>query len=387
MKTVIHYLRGPYLETTENWIFNQIKNLSRYKPVVYCHGIKNLDIFPIQNIISLDLAKSFFNPVIFFNKLCSDIFHFYPSFALFLAKDKPVIIHAHFGPAGYWFLPLKKLFKLPLVTTFYGYDLSKLPKKHTRWQKRYKKLFRYGEIFLVEGSHMKKCLMELGCPETKIIVHHLGVDLNNIKFMPRKISADGEIKILVCGRFKPKKGIPDAVEAFGIVKNKIPNLKLKLTIIGNSCGSQLEELEKTKILNKIKKYKIENSIDLLGYKPYSFFLKEIYRNHIFLSPSITPSDGETEGGVPVSIIEASASGMPVVSTTHCDIPEVILDGHNGYLVPEQDVESLAEKLKFLVLNPDSWYQLGLKGREHIEKNYDIIKQTYHLEKIYDNLTH
>jgi colanic acid/amylovoran biosynthesis glycosyltransferase len=332
------------------------------------------------------LKKGLKDPYTFFNAAWNKVFKFYPYFAFSVIKDKPDLIHAHFGPSGYNFLTLKRIFKIPLITTFYGYDLSLLPSQNQEWKIKYKELFREGEIFLVEGNHMKKCLIELECPEEKIIVQHLGINLDQIKYMPRKLlSEDEEIGILISASFTEKKAIPYAVEAFGRVRQAHPELKLKLTIVGDSRGIPEEEREKEKIFHTIGKYNLKNCVNLLGYQPYSVFLRELYRHHIFIHPSVHASDGDTEGGVPVSIIEASASGMPILSTTHCDIPEVVIGGESGYLVQERDVDALTAKLEFLVLNPEIWGQMGKKGREHIEKNYDVITQVQKLEEIYDKV--
>lgn len=383
MKTVIHYIAGSYLSVTETWIYGQIKNLKRYQPIVYALKTENLNIYPTEKIRSLGLGDDLGDLSTFFNKGWNKLFNFYPGFLFFLMKDKPNLIHAHFGPSGYSFLRFKSIFKTSLITSFYGYDLSALPYQNDRWKLRYRKLFKRGELFLVEGHYMKKCLIELGCPREKIVVQHLGIDLDQIKFVPRKLKKSGKIGVLIAGSFREKKGVPYAVEAFGKVKQAHPHLKLELTTIGDSMGTPREEREKEKILTIIKKYKLNNSIRMLGYQPYPVFLRELYKHHIFLSPSIHSSDGDTEGGAPVSIIEASASGTPVVSTTHCDIPEVVINKESGYLVPERDVDALTERLGFLVTHPDIWEEMGQKGREHIEKNYNITTQVQKLEEIYD----
>ena len=384
MKTVIHYRESSYLSITETWIYGQIKNLRRYQPIVYTFRTENLDIYPTESIRSLEFKKGLIgliDPSTFFNKAWNKVFGFYPPFYFGLMKDKPNLVHAHFGPSGYNFLTLKKIFKLPLITTFYGFDLSLLPHQHSEWKVKYKKLFQQGERFLVEGPHMKKCLIGLGCPEEKVTVQHLGIDLDQIDFVLRKPKEDEEIRILISAHFREKKGIPYAVEAFGRVKQAHPELKLKLTIIGDSIGGRREEEEKKKIFKTIQKHNLKDCVNLLGYQPYPVFLRELCRHHIFLHPSVHASDGDTEGGAPVSIIEASASGMPILSTTHCDIPEVVIDGQSGYLVPERDVDALVEKLEFLVFNPEIWEQMGKKGREHVEKNYDVIAQVQRLEEI------
>jgi len=383
MKTVIHYKWGPYLPITEAWIYGQINNLKKYRPIVYCTDTENLDIYPTDSIRALGLSQGKSAPKYFLNKAFNKIFNFCPSFYIALGKDKPALIHAHFGPSGYHFLGLKKIFKLPLITAFYGYDLGVFTRRYPKWEKRYKRLFREGEFFLAEGNHMKNCLIGLGCPRDKIIVQHQGVDLGRIQFEPRRLNRDEGVKILVFGRFTEKKGIPYAVEAFGLVKQAHPNLKLRLTIIGESDGGVQGEEEKKGIFRLIGKYNLGKNINLVGYQPQPGFLKELLYHHIFIHPSIHASNGDNEGGAPVSIIEASASGMPVLSTKHCDIPEVVIDGESGYLVAERDTDALRDRLEFLVLNPRIWEKMGLAGRKHIEQNYDIEKQICRLEEIYD----
>jgi colanic acid/amylovoran biosynthesis glycosyltransferase len=376
MKTVIHFKAGPYLPITETWIYSQIEHLSLYKPVVYATETINLDIFPTEGLRKLKAAGKY--------RLLSRLL-LYASFFFYMKKDKPALIHAHFGPSGHSFLPLKKLSGTPLITSFYGYDLSKLIKERPKWKNKYKALFKRGELFLVEGSHMKKSLMELGCPEEKVLVQHLGIDLEQIPFVPRKTGSDGPFNILIAGSFREKKGLPFAVEAFGRLQNNHPSLELRLTVIGDSSGNTQEERQKNMILETIRKYRLSETVRMVGYQPYTVFIEELYRHHIFLSPSICSADGDTEGGVPVSIIEASASGMPVVSTMHCDIPEVIIDGESGYLAPEKDVDGLVQALELLVLNTESWGIIGRKGREHIEEHYDVRKQIKRLEEIYDTI--
>lgn len=383
MKTVLHYKAGPYLLITETWIYGQIKNLKRYQPIVYTAKTQNLDIYPTVEIRSLELKDGLGDLTTFFNKGCNKLFNFYPSFVFSLIKDRPHLVHAHFGPSGYGFLKLKSIFKLPLITSFYGYDLSMVPYQNSKWKLRYRKLFKEGDCFLVEGHYMKKCLTELGCPGEKIIVQHLGIDLKRIKFVPRKPETSGKICVLIAGSFVEKKGIPYAIEAFGRVRQAYPRLKLELTIIGDSAGAPREEKEKEKILMTVKKYELNDCVKVMGYQPYSVFLREVERYHIFLSPSVHAGDGDTEGGVPVSIIEASASGMPILSTNHCDIPEAVIDGKSGYLVPERNVDALTEKLEFLVSNPSIWGKMGEKGRKHIENHYNITTQVERLEKTYD----
>jgi colanic acid/amylovoran biosynthesis glycosyltransferase len=98
-------------------------------------------------------------------------------------------------------------------------------------------------------------------------------------------------------------------------------------------------------------------------------------------PSVVASDGDTEG-TPVSLMEAQALGMPVLSTRHAGIPEIVADGEAGYLVPEKDVAALAERLIFLADHPGLWPALGRAGRCGMEERHSLSKLNRDLVEIY-----
>jgi len=383
MRTAVQY-RERWLPITENWIYNQVRRLTRYAPVVYCHITMNLETFPAAKLRVLDLADAY-SPGPLFNIACRKLFGVWPGFWFPMRKDRPDIIHAHFGPAGYHMLGFTRRLGIPLVTTFYGADVGKLPSTRPEWRGRYAQLFREGDLFLVEGNHMGRCLAELGCPEGKIVLQRLGVELDRIPFLPRSLDGSGEVRVLVCSSFREKKGIPYAVEAFGLVRRRSPGLKLKLTIIGDRGADPEGGEEKARILSMIERYGLREDVRLLGLQPNDVFHSELRRHHLFLAPSVTASNGDTEGGAPVAVIEASASGMPVLSTRHCDIPEVVLDKESGYLVAERDSAALADRLELLASRDGDWAGMGERGRRHIERNHDVVRQAARLEDIYDGL--
>ena len=135
----------------------------------------------------------------------------------------------------------------------------------------------------------------------------------------------------------------------------------------------------------LKKHALLDRTHLLGFQPHVRLLEEAYKHHIFLSPSVTASDGDSEGGAPVTIIEMAATGMPVVSTTHCDIPQVIPHGTAGLLADERDVAGLVKHLEWLVQNPEQWEGLVSQARAHIEKNFDAVIQGQQLAEFYASL--
>ena len=97
------------------------------------------------------------------------------------------------------------------------------------------------------------------------------------------------------------------------------------------------------------------------------------------------ADGDAEGGCPLTVIELSASGMPVLGSTHCDIPEAVVDGKGGFIVPERDARALHERMEHLVLHPEIWAEVGRAGRAHIEREYNQKNQPAKLEALYDRL--
>ena len=132
---------------------------------------------------------------------------------------------------------------------------------------------------------------------------------------------------------------------------------LAITLIGDANQEPRSQQEKQKILATIERQGLRSKVRLLGYQPYRRLLDEAYAHHIFLAPSMTSADGDTEGGAPVTLIDVAASGMPIVSTRHCDIPRIIEDGITGWLAEEQDVEGLTERLRRLVREPSAWDKL------------------------------
>jgi len=371
---------------TTNWIDNQLVNMRKYKPVLLAEQIEGVakqikgQNFPLKHIYCFDdlsgIEKLKFRII---RKITGADYEYYV-----LKKTHVVLLHSHFGNKGFDDLDVARELRIPHITSFYGNDVS-LPQRKPDWTEKYHELFEKCDAFLVEGHHMKKCLIEMGCPQEKVIVYHLGIDLGKIPYIPRRIGSDGKVRILASGTFTEKKGLPYALEAFAFVREKHKNMEFIL--IGGVPDENQPVYTKTReaIYNVIEKYGLRDSVKLLGYLPYDEYIKISQGTHIFISPSMRAMNGDTEGGVPVSIIEMSAAGMPVLSTFHCDIPEVVINGETGYLVSERDIEALADKLDYLVSHPEQWGEMGIRGRQHIQKEYNLICQVEKLENIYTGL--
>jgi colanic acid/amylovoran biosynthesis glycosyltransferase len=184
------------------------------------------------------------------------------------------------------------------------------------------------------------------------------------------------MRILIAASFREKKGIGYGIEAFGRVAWKWN--RLELVIVGD--GPLRPQIER-----QIAQLGLGDRVRLMGYQPYERLIAIAQESHIVMAPSVTASNGDTEGGAPVFLIEAQAMGLPVVATRHADIPEVVQDGKTGYLVPERDIDALAERLEYLLDHPDLWPELGTNGRRYVEAKFSLEQQVAKLEDIYDDL--
>lgn len=380
--TIIHSVNN-WLAQTETWIYSQIKNTdpSIIESHISCKNTLNIHQFCVKNIHSQEsqffIQRSYkkLYEMLFPSKRASHILKIGK-------KNKAQIIHSHFGNRGWTDLPAAKELGCKHIITFYGYDVNQLPLQKPIWKKRYKEMFSKADFFLCEGSFMAQSLINLGCDKNKVIIQHLGVDIERIVYKPRVWKQGEVLKILISSGFREKKGIPYALRAIAKISNDFP---IEVTIIGDAINMPSSCKEKKVILATINTLNLDKKITLLGFQPHEVVLEEAYNNHIFLSPSITAADGDSEGGAPVSIIEMIATGMIVISTSHCDIPEVVNYPDDNWLVNERDVDALVIRLQWLIDNPEKWGEFQDKGREYIEKEYDTKKQGKKLTDIYLSL--
>lgn len=374
----VAHVANCYVHGSENWIHTQVKHLRKHAPFVLTGQTKNLDqldqIPPYYKTFGRSL------PVRVIDRVGRSVFGYRPTFRWQLHRHDAGLIHAHFGPQGYEMVPLAEAHDVPLIATFYGYDLSRLPAEEPEWRTRYKTLFEKGAHFLTEGHHMKAKLAELGCPENKITVQHLGVEVDEIPYQPRVHSEGDPLRVLAAGRFTEKKGFPDAIRAFARFLRQ--GGTGTFTIVGGCRDEDKDKEAREELRHVADEHGVAEHVHLSDFLPHDELIEEYHDHHVFLSPSVKAADGDNEGGAPVTIIEASATAMPIVSTRHCDIPEVVRHEETGLLAGEGDVETLANHLGTFFENPDQLQAMGTDARRHIEAEYNAKKQGQRLDAIY-----
>ncbi len=376
---VAHVMRT-YLGFSETFIYSILTNADRFQPVVVADDLANLDLFPFEPLYGISSIKRFswwwLINSLHYRLTDKEAFFEYMTYVRHVInKTNTRLIHAHFGPLGVRMLPLKRALNVPLVTTFYGYDMSELPRL-PEWRTAYARLFAEGDLFLVEGGHMRAALITLGCPEHKVQVQRIGVVMDKLRFRERTLAPGQKMIVLFCGRFTEKKGLIYALQALKQVVTRVPDLELR--IIGD--GESRAEVEQY-----IAEHHLEPYTRLLGYQPHQVFHEQLEEAHLFIQPSVTSENGDSEGGAPTVLLEAQACGVPVLATYHADIPEVVRDGESALLAPERDPESLAGKWLELAASPERWPAMGQAGRQHVETAHDVQHLTEQLEDRYQQV--
>lgn len=292
-----------------------------------------------------------------------------------LDKRSYDIVHCHFGFNGILGMFLRDIGALQgkLITTYYGSDISRDIQMFGN--RIYDRLFDSGDLFFAISEWMKCQLIELGCNEKKIIVHRIGIDCGRFSFAPRQLHGDDQVRLVTIARLVEKKGVEYGVRAIAKLAKTNPNIEYN--VVGD--GPLKEDLQQL-----IQELDASDRVNLLGWKQQKEIVEILNNADILLAPSVTSKNGDQEG-TPVSLMEAMAMGLPVISTQHSGIPELIDDGITGFLVPERDVDSLAEKLGYLVEFPEVWPEMGSAGRAYMEKHYNIDKLIDQLVAIYQKI--
>ncbi len=293
----------------------------------------------------------------------------------FLGKEPYDIIHGQFGYDGLNGMFLRDIgaIKGKLVTTFRGFDISTYVQQ--KGDRIYNQLFSTGDFFLTNCDFFRRRLLKLGCDEKKVVVYYSGIDCRRFAFTPRYPSADGMIRIATTGRLVEKKGIEYCIRAIAKLAKVNPNLEYN--IIGE--GPLREDFQQL-----IHNLDVDNIVKLLGEKHQQEIIEILNNSHIFIAPSVTAKDGNQDA--PINVLkEAMAMGLPVISTYHGGIPELVENGISGFLVPERDTDALAEKLSYLIEHPEIWSQMSQAGRAYVEQHFDMHKLNDELVKIYQQL--
>ena len=398
----ILFLINKFPEISQTFILNQIVyllnsniNLKILSLKQSDKSVKHNEIEKIINIVTyLDKHNSYKIASLLTNKIKSypkifrtisklispNEFFLLPSYfslLIYLLAKRPDIIHCHFGPLGILVSKLKflKLFNGKIVTSFHGYDLSKFFNTNEgRENNVYTDLIDNGSLFLPVSKYWKLKLVNLGFPESKIKVHKMGIDTSYFRY---KKPAKKPTKVLSIGRLFEKKGFYYSILAFKNFLNKNTDKNIVYEIIGSGP-------EYTALNNLIRENKLNNKVRLIGALAKNEIRDYLNSSDIFILPSVTAENGDMEG-IPVVLMEAMATGLPVISTFHSGIPELVENNVSGLLVQEKNINELSEALQKLIDNPYLREKLSRNARKKIEKDHDFFKLNRNIIKHYEEI--
>ena len=281
----------------------------------------------------------------------------------YLQEHQIDVVLAEYGTAGSFIAPVCKSLDLPLLVHFHGFDASRKDILNT-FKKGYQLMFSYATKIIVVSNAMKQALVGQGCPETKLLINTYGPHPDYLNIKPNLESN----YIISVGRHTYKKAPYLTILAFQKVLEQQPHLKLKM--IGDG---ELFDVSK----NLVKSLGLENSIILLGGLERKEIIKHLQSSFLFVQHSLVALNGDSEG-TPVGIIEAMASGLPVVSTRHAGIPDVVIENETGFLVDENDINQMASYILKITDDRELAKCLGEKGKAKIQDHFTMEK---HLETI------
>lgn len=372
----VAFFLGSCFSYTETFLFNQMRSLSRYRPLTLCSRILNEDRFPwteprVLGVPPLRLRRAF--------RWAHGRASLDAAWLEAIRESGVNVLHGQYGTNGLVAAMYGKQLGLPVVTSFYGGDVGILLEPLAHWRQYWfywlgkEALFAGTNLVLVLSNAMRDDLVKLGCPEGKIRIHPNGVDLERFRPAPRQ-ERRGPLTVLLCGRAAEKKGFSYGFQAIERVRREGIDLRLRWLPAPGPLGEALRA--------EIRALGLEPVVEILD--PSSDPALAMRGCDLMLCPSVTAANGDKEG-VPTVLVEAAATGLPSVGSIHAGIPEIVEDGETGLLYPERDVEGLTRGLIQLARDEGMRSRMGEAARRKVEATYDGRKLADRLEIYYDEL--
>ncbi len=296
----------------------------------------------------------------------------------FISQQNPRVLHVHYGVDCLVYADVIRELKIPVCVSFYGYDCTEFPKRFLGLGKTLLRKNVFGNpsvrAVLAMSEDMKADLLKAGCPEEKIIVHYYGIEAEHF-FIKRETRNRDVVKFLIISGLFPKKGHTYLIDAFAQMSQTI-SAGVELHIVGD--GPLYQSLQE-----KVAKTGLSN-IFLHGHVKYGSEEHKAYLRDadVFVHPSVVSPNGDKEG-IPGAVVEAMASGLPVISTYHAGIPSVVENDVTGLLVNEGDVVALKNAMTRFATDSVYRTKIAQQGQEHVLEQLDVVPKESELEDIYD----
>jgi colanic acid/amylovoran biosynthesis glycosyltransferase len=282
------------------------------------------------------------------------------------------LLHVYFGHTGVHLLPFLKQWPKASVVSFHGMDVQSRGHDPS-YEAKLRELLQTATLVLARSHSLQDRLLELGCPPEKLRMNRTGIPLNQFEYFERQQPLNNAWRFVQACRLIEKKGLDDALHAFARFVTKYP--RATFTIAGE--GPLLPQLEALR-----DKLGLREQVTFTGFLKGNELCKLYDRSHIFIHPSRITADGNQEG-IPNSMLEAMATGLPVIATQHGGIPEAVRNGITGLLVPERDIDGLHDAMLSLAQTPFLWKTMSAEAGADMQMNFESTAQIAKLEAVYD----
>jgi glycosyltransferase involved in cell wall biosynthesis len=356
-------------------IYRQITSLHRVRPMVIAQKLENKERFPFSDIRVIRKPTFHFLRRLWFKQLADRPWQISPAevrvVEQVLTETKAQLLHIYFGHIAVLLRPLIRQWQKPSLVSFHGADVL-VDMQKLAYRRAAEEMLSQVRGVLVRSDSLRQAVIDLGCAPEKIEIQRAGIPLADFPSRECNIPGDGQWRLLQAGRLIEKKGLKTTLRAFARFRKEFP--AARLTIAGE--GPQFKELQ-----SLARELQIDDAVDFAGFVSQEKLRELFYFSHIFLHPSETGRDGNQEG-VPNSMLEAMASGLPVFATHHGGIPEAVENNVSGILVNERDHRALADGLIETAKSPDRFRIMGRVASESVAKNFNQTEQARLLEEIY-----
>lgn len=356
-------------------IYRQIVGLEAFRPVVLTRKREEAERFPFDDVVVIPKPRSHELQRFWSKKVREVPLQIIPSEAAritrTLREQHAQLLHIYFGHIGVLLLPLIKARPVPMIVSFHGAD-SMVDMEKSAYRSLTQTMLDSVDLVLARSQSIVDRLIMLGCRKNRIRIHRTGIPLGELQFRPRSIPVDGKWHIVQACRLIKKKGLPVTLRAFAAFAGDFP--EATLTIAGE--GPLLSSLK-----DLAKELGVKDRVSFPGFLSAIDLHRLYYEAHLFMHPSELAPDGNQEG-VPNSMLEAMATGLPVVATTHGGIPEAIEDGVSGILVEERNDHALADAMRKLASDEALYRSIGEAASRAVSAKFEISNQIHTLEGYY-----
>jgi len=356
-------------------VYRQITGLRRWRPIVICQKREEAERFPFSDVVRI--PKPLTHPLrrILVKQILGRPVMIYASEVWRISEEirrvKGRVLHVYFGHIAVQLLPLLRKPPVPVVVSFHGAD-AMVDLDKPAYREAASEVLQLARLVLVRSQSLAERLIAVGCPPEKIRIHRTGIPLERFEFVPREFPTEGAWRFFQACRLIPKKGLHTTLRAFARFAERYPGSQL--VIAGE--GPMLEELKAFAAA-----LGVGDRVQFTGFLSQKEMREQFYAAHAFVHPSELGTDGNQEG-VPNSMLEGMATGLPALATHHGGIPEAVDDGVSGFLVDERDHEALGRAMIELAAEPARYAAMAAAASRAVAERFEQGRQIAVLENCY-----